>query len=380
MNKNKRILEEKQIVLAITGSVGAVEDVKLAHELRRRGAEVQAVMSRAACGIIHPDAVTYATGKKTLTEIGGLVEHVTYCGIGGSADLLLIAPCTANTLCKIAAGIDDTPVTTFATTAIGRGMPIVIVPAMHECMYRHPAVVESIEKVKSWGIVFVDPRIEEDKAKIAGIDEIVLHVERELSGKPLADKKVLITSGPCREPVDDVRVLTTRSSGAMGREIALQAFRLGASVKVVHNSIFPCVNNVHAETADDMREAVHAICKNEGIDFYISAAAISDFAPDKYDGKIPSGTVKTIPLKTLPKLFDEVAKQYRPVSVAFKLGWDAEEKAAVMLDKGADMVIANTPDVMGKSGGSFSLITGTGIKRISDSKEEVAASIWSALL
>ena len=124
-----------------------------------------------------------------------MIEHVKYCGIGGEADMLLIAPATANTICKIAAGIDDTPVTTFATTAIGRGMPVVVVPAMHESMYNHPAVRDAIAKLESWNVTVLSPLLEENKAKIPSMHEIVLTVERELSGKPLAGEKVLITSG-----------------------------------------------------------------------------------------------------------------------------------------------------------------------------------------
>jgi phosphopantothenoylcysteine decarboxylase/phosphopantothenate--cysteine ligase len=185
-----------------------------------------------------------------------MVEHVTYCGDGGSADLLLIAPCTANTISKIACGIDDTPVTTFATTALGSGMPVLIVPAMHHSMYRHPAVRGNLECLRAWGIGIIDPRIEEGKAKIADNETIVLWNERTILGQPLKGKRVLITSGPCREPVDDIRVLTTRSSGLMGRALALEAFRLGADVTVVHHDEFPCVTNVPAESAADMREAV----------------------------------------------------------------------------------------------------------------------------
>ncbi|HWS22425.1 MAG TPA: flavoprotein, partial [Methanoregula sp.] len=166
-------LAGKQIVVAVTGSIAAVEVVKLIHSLRRCGAVVQPVMSHAASGIIQPDALTYASGRETITRLSGWVEHITYCGEGGSADLLLIAPCTANTISKIACGIDDTPVTTFATTALGSQIPIIVVPAMHYSMYRHPAVIENISKLKTWGVEIVDPRIEEGKAKIADNEEIV---------------------------------------------------------------------------------------------------------------------------------------------------------------------------------------------------------------
>ncbi|RPJ49797.1 MAG: DNA/pantothenate metabolism flavoprotein, partial [Methanobacteriota archaeon] len=150
-------LAGKTIVLGVTGSIGAVRTVELARELIRNGAEVHAVMTEAATHILHPDALHYATGNPTITELGGRVEHVEFCGLKGRADLLLIAPATANTVGKIAYGIDDTPVTSFATTALGSGVPVMVVPAMHESMFRHPAVAENLVKLKSWGISVVGP-------------------------------------------------------------------------------------------------------------------------------------------------------------------------------------------------------------------------------
>ncbi|WP_298666423.1 bifunctional phosphopantothenoylcysteine decarboxylase/phosphopantothenate--cysteine ligase CoaBC [uncultured Methanofollis sp.] len=374
-----RRLEGKTIVLAVTGSIAAVETVRLAHELRRRGAVVQAVMSAAACGIVHPDALTYATGRAAITRCTGMVEHVLYCGEGGCADLLLVAPCTANTIGKIAHGIDDTPVTTFATTALGRRMPVVVVPAMHESMYRHPGVIENLAKLESWGIDVVPPRIEEEKAKIAGIEEIALHVERTLLGRPLAGKRVVVTSGACAEPVDDVRVLTTRSTGQMGRALALEAYRLGAEVTVVHAGHVPCVGNVHVETAGEMMEAVLAEV-GKGADYYLSAAAVSDFAPARAAGKIPSGAPVEIALRPLPKVLDAVLRVFPGTVVAFKLGWDEEARAAAMLDAGAAMVVVNTPPAMGAAGGEFVLMKKDSRRKVTGTKEEVAEAIWSALL
>lgn len=370
----------KTVVLAVTGSIAAVETVKLAHALRRRGAEVQAVMTAAAAGIVHPDALTYATGRLAITRITGLVEHVLYCGEGGAADLLLVAPCTANTIGKMASGIDDTPVTTFVTTALGRGMPVVVAPAMHESMYRHPAVAENLRRLRSWGIDVVDPKVEEGKAKVADIDTVVLHAMRAVSGRPLSGKRVLITSGACAEPLDDVRVLTTRSTGQMGRALALEAFRLGADVTVVHAGSFPCVRNVHATTAVEMHQAVLRVCRDDGVDIYVSAAAVSDFAPERREGKIPSGSPLTVRLNPLPKIIDEVMAAFHPVTVAFKLGWHEEERARAMLEAGAKMVVVNTPVAMGAAEGSFRIMTAGGVTEVTGSKEEVAAAVWSGLL
>jgi len=152
-------LSGKTIVLAVTGSIGAVRVIELARELIRNGADVYGVMSEAAQHIIHKDALHYATGHEVITDLAGEVEHVKFCGAEGCADLLLIAPATANTIGKMAVGVDDTSVTTFATTAIGSGIPVIVVPAMHNSMYEHPAVMENIAKLKSWDISFVGPHL-----------------------------------------------------------------------------------------------------------------------------------------------------------------------------------------------------------------------------
>ena len=337
-------------------------------------------MSPAAAGIIHPDATTYAAGRETISRISGLVEHVIYCGDEGSADLLLIAPCTANSLGKIASGIDDTPVTTFATTAIGSGRPVVIVPAMHHSMYRHPAVVENIARLRGWGIDVAEPLIEEGKAKMAGIDEIVLICERAILKGPLLGKKILITSGPCREPVDDIRVLTTRSSGEIGRVLALQAYRLGGDITVVHRDHFPLVKNIHNETAGEMCDAVRSVFEGAGADIYISAAAISDFAPERVHGKIPSGRKVELVLKPLPKLLDEIRKNFAPVIIAFKLGTGQDEIAKTMIAGGIDMVLLNSPETMGRMTGEYTLMTKTAAESVSGTKEEIASAIWEALI
>jgi len=373
-------LAGKQIVIAVTGSIAAVEVVKLIHSLRRCGAVVQPIMSHAATGIIQPDALTYASGRETITRLSGWVEHITYCGEEGSADLLLIAPCTANTISKIACGIDDTPVTTFATTALGSQIPVIVVPAMHHSMYRHPALIENLAKLKTWGVEIVDPRFEEGKAKIADIQEIVLRCERAVLGTALSGKKVIITSGPCREPVDDIRVLTTRSSGQMGKELALQAFRLGGDVTVIHRDTIPCVNNVFAETAGEMRSAVHRCFSERGADIYVSAAAISDFAPKRVKGKIPSGKPVNLFLEPLPKVLSEVMERYNSLIIAFKLGSTPEKMAKKMINQGVTMVLMNPPENMGSDRGEYILMTRNGEFQLNGTKEEIACAIWNVVI
>ncbi|OYT53417.1 MAG: hypothetical protein B6U72_05545 [Candidatus Altiarchaeales archaeon ex4484_2] len=163
----------KKIVLAVCGSVAAIETPKIARELGREGFDVECVMSEAAQRIIHPDVMEWASGNKVITELTGQVEHVSLCGIDGEASLLLVCPCTSNTLSKTACGIGDNPVTTMAATALGSGIPIVMVPAMHLAMYQNPFVEENIKKLIKEGVHIIEPECRESKAKIAGMEKII---------------------------------------------------------------------------------------------------------------------------------------------------------------------------------------------------------------
>jgi phosphopantothenoylcysteine decarboxylase/phosphopantothenate--cysteine ligase len=379
-----RTLEHKRIVLAVTGSIAAVETIKLANELRRRGAKVTGILSPAANGIIHENSLSYACAEPVITEITGMVEHVLYCGEGGLADLLLIAPATANTIGKIACGIDDTIVTTFATTALGRGMPVVIVPAMHESMYCHPAVIKNLETLRSMHIIVVPPRLEEKKAKIADIEEICLYSERTLSKRPFAGKRVLITSGSCREELDDVHILTTRSSGTMGKALALEAFRLGADVTVVSNTdvhgTVPCVRNINISSAQQMHDAILREVEEHKPNIYLSAAAISDFAPERLSGKISNGNPCTISLQPLPKLITRLFGKGIKI-VGFKLGENAELEAKKLLEENdIVLVAANHPVVMGASTGKYMFMKKSGNRIVSGTKTEIARELWNELL
>jgi phosphopantothenoylcysteine decarboxylase/phosphopantothenate--cysteine ligase len=315
-------LAGKTIVLAVTGSIAAVRTVELARELIRRGAEVYAVMSEAASWILNPMALHYATGHEVITKITGSVEHVEFCGMSGKADLLLIAPATANTIGKIAAGVDDTPVTTFATTAIGSKIPVTVVPAMHEAMYNHPALAENMEKMKCWGIKIIGPDIREGIAKIASNEEIVLQVERQLGSKELEGRKIIITSGSTAEAIDPIRILTNRASGKTGVELALEAYRRSADVTIVHrNKVgFTGIKEIHAESAAQMTEAVldELSC---GYDVLISAAAIADYTLDPADTKIKSGGEFNLHLRPTAKLIGKAREEHQDLLIA---GFKAE--------------------------------------------------------
>ena len=348
------MLSGVNVALGVTGSIAAVRVVELAHELRRRGASVRGVMTDGARGIVHPWAVEFATDEPVVTEITGAIEHVELCGDDGWADVLLVAPATANTVGKMAAAIDDTPVTTCATTAIGAGLPVVVAPAMHEPMYDHPGVLDSIERLEEWGIDFVPPRIEEGKAKIAENDAIALAAARAAGPSPLEGRHVVVTSGATKEPIDPVRILTNRASGRTGRAVAQACYARGANVTLVHDGPDVAYADVRrAGTTEEMIDAVQSAAATA--DALVSAAAISDYTMDAVGEKIRSGQDSLeLDLLPTPKLLDRIRDAYPDLTmVGFKVetsGDDDEMVAAAReIIERVDLafVVANDASVMG---------------------------------
>jgi len=353
------MLDGYNVALGVTGSIAAVRTVELAHELRRQGAAVRGVLTDSATSIIHPWAVEFSTDRPVVTEITGQVEHVDLCGRDGWADVFLIAPATANTVGKMAAAIDDTTVTTCATTAVGADVPVVIAPAMHEPMYDHPGVLESIEQVESWGVEFVDPRIEEGKAKIATAEAILTGVARALTPDSLAGTHVVVTSGATTESVDPVRTLSNRASGRTGRAVARACAIRGAEVTLVHNGdryegAVPFATVESVESAAEMLDGVMAHA--EEADALVSAAAISDYTVNAADEKIKSGDDElTLDLTPTPKVIDTVreANPALPI-VGFKVETEGGEELLIQRAREtiarADLafVVGNQADVMGE--------------------------------
>lgn len=388
------MLEGVNVALGVTGSIAAVKTVELAHELRRRGATVRGVMTDSAQGIIHPWALEFATDTEVVTEITGSVEHVELCGNDGWADVFLIAPATANTVGKIAGAIDDTPVTTCATTALGAGTPIVIAPAMHKPMYDHPGVLEAIETVEDWGVEFVDPRIEEGKAKIATEEAIVCETARAAGDRPLADQHVVVTSGATTEAIDPVRVLTNRSSGKMGRAVAAACYVRGADVTLVHDGAsVPYADVRSVESATEMLETTRDVCAGGSgatADALVSAAAIGDYTVETSPEKIRSGQDLTLDLEPTPKLIDDLREAFPDLPiVGFKTETSGDD--AKMIDQAREMlaraelafVVANDASVMGAEQTRALLVHATDVAQFEGAKAalggEIADSIAAVL-
>jgi phosphopantothenoylcysteine decarboxylase/phosphopantothenate--cysteine ligase len=350
-------LRGKIVVLCVTGSVAAVQCPEIARLLMRHGAEVFAVFSQAAQQIIHPHLMEWATGNPVVTELTGKIEHVALAGdTRHNADLVLVAPATANTISKIAVAIDDTPVTSTVTTAFGAGIPIMIVPAMHASMYKHPILEENIKKLKTHGVEFVGPRVEEGKAKMATSNEILLAVLRKLGSKQdLAKTKVLVTAGPTIEHIDPVRIVTNRSSGLMGVEVARAAAQRGADVTLIYGrGTTPPpeqVRVIRVETTQAMRDAVTAELRRTEYDVVIAAAAVADWTPAQpKQEKISTRKTESLTVRFLPtpKIADEV-KAIRPDTflVLFKAEHGVSDEELVkraferLQTAKADLIVAN---------------------------------------
>lgn len=335
------------IVLCVTGSIAAIESVKLARELKRRGFDVKCFMSDDACKIIHPYAMEFATKKKVVLELTGKVEHVKYAG----AEAIVVAPATANIISKFACKIADNPINTLLLAACGANTPIIFVPAMNEHMYK--AIKDKIEEIdkKYENVTFVDPKIEDGKAKFPDIEDIVLNVFRKISPRILEGKRVLITAGGTYEPIDPIRGISNLSSGKMGVELAKEAFIQGADVTLligrVEEIIPKSINKIKALSTEEMLDKIKDIVRD--YDVFISVGAISDFKPYKYYEKKISSS-KPIELKLIPnpKVINEVKKINPNIYlVGFKAEYNVTKEELINSAKklkresNADMVVAN---------------------------------------
>lgn len=383
-------LAGKRIVLGVSGSIAAVKCVELARELTRHGAHVHAVMSKAAQGIITPASLEFATGNPVVTELTGAVEHVAMLGdVPERADLLLIAPATANTVGKIAWGIDDTPITTFATVALGTGVPIVVAPAMHDAMMRNPPVQKNIRTLtREMGVTWVEPNVEEKKAKLADIDAIVDAVIHRLAveaGSPFAGTKALVIGGATAEPIDAVRVLTNRSSGRTASIMSRELYRAGAQVTLwLGNSFHPVADHIHT-VRFQTHEQLMALVEEADLTQFDSIwmpAAIGDYRAVVEAGKIPSEQEElSVPLKPLPKVIEAVRPRAPDaLLVAFKAEADADkliERAKGRLERyGAQFIVANTDAAFGADETEVHLVApDREVAVFSGSKEDVMRQV-----
>ena len=367
----------KKIVLCITGSVAAYRAIDLTRLLIRHGAEVFPVMSESSAisnRLITKDIMQWASGNNVVTKLTANLEHI-FLADYNMSDLVLVYPCTANTIGKIANGIDDTPVTSVLAVALGSKTPIMIAPAMHKSMYFNTFINANIQSLKKNGVQIIDPLISENKAKLAEPEEVfrailerfnknggsapdVVYIE-DNKDESLSGRNILVTAGSTVEFIDPIRVISNLSSGKMGNAIAQEAHRKGANVTLVygHGSFepreLPRMNIIKVSTNEEMYSAIMSELGTKTYDAAFMSAAIADFKPTTSLPK-KMNTRKTDPLtlrlSPTRKIVNEVknaSKNPRIFLVAFKADYNRTNKEMAryalkkMSECSCDLVVAN---------------------------------------
>jgi phosphopantothenoylcysteine decarboxylase / phosphopantothenate---cysteine ligase len=349
------------IVLGVSGGIAAYKAPELVRRLQDTGAAVRVILTPNAARFVSPLSLAAVSGRGVIVDqwgdhASGGVDHI---ALARWADLLLVAPATANLLAKIAVGIADDALTTYA---IAHRTRIAVAPAMNSFMYAHPTVRENLSVLLRRGVEIIEPDSgwlacgDEGPGRLASVPAIVDRVRNLFAVADLEGRKVLVTAGPTREAIDAVRYISNRSSGRMGYALAEAARQRGAAVTLITGPTAlaapRAVEIVRVTTAAEMHDAVME--RIAGHDIVLKAAAVADFAPfHTAEGKIKKGSAEEmqIALRRTPDIAEAIGRlEQRPFLVTFAaetgdLEAYAREK---MQRKRADMVVANDvsrPDV-----------------------------------
>mgnify|MGYP003297871635 FL=1 len=345
-------LAGKNIVLCVAGSVAAYKSIELARLLMRHGANVKCVMSNASTKLIKPDYMKWATGNNVITKLTGDMEHIELADYKRS-DLLIVYPSTANTLGKLATGIDDTPISTVLTVAFGSKIPIIMGLAMHRSMYENAAVKKNMNFLRK-KIDFVSPQMIEGKAKAPEPEDVLSFVLKKFGGsEKLRGKKILMTAGPTVEKIDSVRVITNQSSGKTGTLLASELISAGAKVTLVYG---PGTSEppkgakiIRVNSVDEMNKAVKEALKKK-FDIAIMTAAASDYVVKNATSSKIKSDKKEINVKLVKaaKIIDVIKNKQKEIFlVGFKAETDISKNELVsrakkkLKDSKADMIVAN---------------------------------------
>ena len=353
-------MKDKTVVLGVTGSIAAYKAAELASQLAQAGAKVDVVMTEAAIEFIAPLTFRNITGRPVVTKMFELaseysVEHV---ALAESADVVVIAPATADIIAKIAAGIADDML---CCTVLATKAPVILAPAMHEAMYENSVTQDNLGKLKSRGFTVIGPAYgrlasgDVGMGRLVDLNEILGAVRQALGRScDLAGKRIVVTAGGTQEPVDPVRCLTNRSSGKMGYALAEAARDRGAGVVLVsaHSSLNKPIGMdvVNVGTANEMYEAVRkAVTKADAL---IMAAAVADYRPKKVSKskiKRERASSLTLELERTPDIIGEVKGKF------LRVGFAAESEDLVanakrkLKAKELDLIVAN--DITSKVSG-----------------------------
>ncbi|MBT9169049.1 MAG: Coenzyme A biosynthesis bifunctional protein CoaBC [Syntrophomonadaceae bacterium] len=345
------MISGKTIVLGVTGSIAAYKAAEIASQLTQAGAKVNVIMTKAATEFITPLTFRSLTGRPVVTEMFDLtsemsVEHV---ALAQAADIVVIAPATANIIAKLTAGIADDML---CCTVLATKAPVVIAPAMNVNMYENPITQENLTKLRARGFIIVGPASgwlacgETGMGRLADIDEIIGTIKQVLGKKgDLAGRKIVVTAGGTQEPLDPVRHISNRSSGKMGYALAEAARDRGAKVILVTApTALPSpvgVEIINVRTTQEMYEAVKkAVTKADAL---LMAAAVADYRPSKVS---ESKIKKTIPTLTLelertPDILGTVKGDFIRVGFAAESENLIENARSKLHQKQLDLIVAN---------------------------------------
>jgi phosphopantothenoylcysteine decarboxylase/phosphopantothenate--cysteine ligase len=345
------MLKDKTIVLGITGGIAAYKAADLASKLTQAGASVEVVMTDAATKFITPLTLRNITHRPVVTDMfepasEWSVEHV---ALAEAADAVVITPATANTIARLAAGIADNML---GTIVLATEAPVIVCPAMNDNMYRNTVTQKNVTALKARGFTFVEPEYgrlasgKMGKGRLPDTPKIIEAIEKALGQKKdLAGKRIVVTAGGTREPIDPVRHIGNRSSGKMGYALAEAARDRGAEVTLITASSLPepeGMTVVKANTAAAMKAAVVKAVKKA--DVLIMAAAVADYQPEiSVKSKIKKETKDALTLKLVktPDILGEVKGDF------FRVGFAAESEDIVanakkkLVSKKLDMIVAN---------------------------------------
>jgi phosphopantothenoylcysteine decarboxylase/phosphopantothenate--cysteine ligase len=353
------------VVVGVTGGIGAYKSCELVRTLQRRGFRVKVTMTDAATRFVTPLTFRTLTGEPVASSLWeepayGKVHHVS---LAQEADVMVIAPCTANVLAKLAHGRADDILT---TTALATQAPLIVAPAMNTEMWRKDVTRENLETLRSRGVVVIAPGSGElacgdvGEGRLAEVAEIADAVEAAARrARDLEGVRVLVTAGGTREAIDPVRFIGNRSSGKTGYAIAEEAARRGASVVVVAAAVsLPDpygVDVTHVESAQEMADAVAS--RLDATDVFVSTAAVADFRPARtWDQKVKkSDAPQTVELVRTPDILAEVGlRKEQRVLVGFAAETEhvLDNARAKLAGKNLDMVVANDVSAPGLGFGS----------------------------
>lgn len=360
------MLEGKTVVLGVTGSIAAYKIASLASMLVKQHADVHVIMTQNATNFIHPTAFETLTNHKCLVDTfdRNFQFHVAHVNLAAQADVMMIAPASANVIGKLAHGIADDMLT---TTAMACKAPMLIAPAMNTNMYENPIQQDNLKKLISYGKEIIEPASgmlacrDVGKGKMPEPEILFQYIMRTIAKeKDLAGKKVLITAGPTQEAIDPVRYITNHSTGKMGYAIAENAMLRGADVTLVSG---PCaieppmfVRRIPVISAQDMYDAVMA--EREDADIIIMTAAVADYRPatvsdqkiKKKDGNMEIPLVRT---KDILGTVGPIKKKTQFVcGFSMETQNMLENSRAKITKKNLDMIVANNLKVAGAGFGT----------------------------